>query len=603
MQGRTLVGLVAMAIFCLFGCASTLEKPPPIAQNRELLTYSALAAFPRSEDMVVLTAAAQYLAVGREYDGYQLFERLAAAQPGRPLFRSLAGVMQARVANDVALLRRVAWVESAIEKLDDGALREPVLGRYLRGLVFAELPPRFEKERAAIADLEATRTVLERIPFPAERGVLAALALASARVGDPRSAELARRAGPVPGLLADASVSAREGFRFESPRLVRAADGVYLAEGFDFCTIAFLVDPAGVVVIDAGTAASNAARALGALRKLTQAPVKHVIFTHAHWDHVGGARSVIEPGASVWASAHFPEELSRIRTAHNPFRRAFWGEERIELDVKVDRTVASATELRVGALDLELVPGPSGETGDALYIHDRGHRLLFVGDAFMPYVGAPFVAEGSSEGYLAAAAFVDRFPVDRLIHGHSALTRYWTKAAMPGLGRALSEVRARVLAGIAEARPLADALHDSFVPASLRDSPAAAMPFAVTRDTFIQRTYRERSGYWSSDGTGIDEPTNAELSRVLDLLVGQDSAAFSRVAGELLERGDAGMALRLADLGLRAHPGDEELQQLRAKALEVLRARYQQVNPFRFIVYSHWSGVDVPPVRRETSNP
>ena len=587
--------LVALTVW-LAGCASTLGGPAPLTQNREIETYSTLAAFPGAEDMVVLTAASQYLAAHREHDGLDLFGRLAHRDPDRALFRSLEGVMQARVAGDIALLERVRWVEDAMAKLDDGAKRAPLLGRYLRGLVFADLPDRFAKTDAAIADLEATRRDVAKLPFAAERGVIAALAKAYVRKGDPRARMLADRAGDDPGLLADASVSMDVGFRFEAPHLVRAADGVYLAEGFDFCTIAFLIDAEGVVVIDAGTTEANAGRALAALRTVTKAPVRHVIFTHAHWDHVGGAKSVIEPGAEVWASDRFSADLLRIRDAHNPFRRAFWGTDPIGLEVRVDHPVAAETELRLGALDLVLVPGPSGETDDALYIHDRGHRILFVGDAFMPYVGAPFVAEGSGRGYIDAAAFVQRFDVDRLVHGHAALTRYWTKDAMPGLGRALEEVRAHVVAGIGDARPLADLLHDDLVPSSLRASPASAMAFAVTRDTFVQRVYREHAGYWAADGSGMDEFTAAEWARTLDLLGGGSSSAFVRAADDLLDRGDAPMALRLIDAGLGAHSGDVALGARRRRALAMLQARYQQVNPFRFIVYSGWSGRPVPPV-------
>ena len=52
------------------------------------------------------------------------------------------------------------------------------------------------------------------------------------------------------------------------------------------------------------------------------------------------------------------------------------------------------------------------------------HDLLFVGDAFIPYSGAPFVAEGSAEGYLGAVAQVLELP---------PLTALFSIDAMPGL--------------------------------------------------------------------------------------------------------------------------------------------------------------------------
>src|SRR5947207_5091047 len=47
-------------------------------------------------------------------------------------------------------------------------------------------------------------------------------------------------------------------------------------------------------------------------------------------------------------------------------------------------------------------------------------------------------------------------------------------------------------------------LHDNFLPESLRGTPAAAQPYLIARDTFVQRLYAEHAGYWQSNGDGID---------------------------------------------------------------------------------------------------
>lgn len=51
-------------------------------------------------------------------------------------------------------------------------------------------------------------------------------------------------------------------------------------------------------------------------------------------------------------------------------------------------------------------------------------------------------------------------------------------------------------------------------------------------------------------------------------------------------------ALRIAYLGLRAHPTSAS----RHAALALLQARYQHMSPFRFIIYSGWSGRDLAPL-------
>jgi glyoxylase-like metal-dependent hydrolase (beta-lactamase superfamily II) len=533
----------------------------------------------------------------REWEGYEYFGRLAEEQPHRrAFFRSLQAAMQARVANDVFLLRRVGWVEDAIRKLDEGAAADPALGRLARGLVFSDLPKRFGKASQAIEDLDWCLAHPLELPLGLNRGIYRGLAAAYRTAGDQRrSQEMLARAGlsslddPAdPRVLGDIAVDGESGFRFGEKRLVREAEGVYVAEGYDFSNLAFIVADSFVVAIDAGTTEETARDAVAALRKVTQAPIKYVVLTHGHWDHVGGLAAVREPGSIVIARAGFPEELQRSRDYSGPWRW-FFGSGTMKLDVRP--SLISAPEMiSEGGLDLAILPARSGETPDALFVHDRKHDLLFVGDAFMPYVGAPFVAEGSPEGFLAAIAMTLELHPRRLVHGHVPLTALFTMEAMPGLRDAMGALYERSLADVRKARPLAEVLHDDFLPDSLRSAPAAVQPYLIARDTFVQRLYMRHAGYWQSNGEGIDAFTRAEWAAALDALGGGSVDAFARTAGELERRGDAALALQLADLGLVRYPSSAELRECRERALRTLREIYSQTNPFRFIVYSEWAG-------------
>jgi hypothetical protein len=84
--------------------------------------------------------------------------------------------------------------------------------------------------------------------------------------------------------------------------------------------------------------------------------------------------------------------------------------------------------------------------------------------------------------------------------------------------------------------------------------------------------------------------TRAEWAAALDVLGGGSEAAFVRAATQLESRGDASLALQLAELGLVRYSSSTQLQQIRARALTTLRDINSQMNPFRFIVYSEWAG-------------
>ncbi len=598
------MSLTVKTLHPILGSRVLPPRKEPLTQQRPLSALLQAAGYPNSDTLLVLVAMQQLVAAHREWEGYQYFGRLAEEQPNRAvLFNTLQGAMQARVANDVPLLRRVTWVNDAIHKLDEGAAIEPILGRLARGLVFAELPPRFAKAHQAIEDLEVCLVHNVELPLGLHRGIYRGLALAYRSLGDEhRSHEMLGHSGlesldnpSDPRVLGDISVDGARGFRFGQKRLVREADSVYVAEGYDFSNLAFILASNFVVAIDAGTTEETACEAVSDLRQITQAPIKYVILTHGHWDHVGGLAAVREPGSTVIASVGFPEELERSRNYRPPFQY-FFGSGTMRLEAEPDRLIEAPEILSDGDLDLLIIPAKSGETADALFVHDRKCDLLFVGDAFMPYVGAPFVAEGSAEDYLGAISMVLDIHPRRLIHGHVPLTTMFTMEAMPGLRDAMDALYTRSVAAAREARPLADVLYDDFLPDSLRDAPAAAQPYLVVRDTFVQRVYSEHAGYWQSNGEGIDVFTRAEWAAALDILSGGSATAFVHTADELESRGDAGLALQIAELGLVRHPSSKALQKSRERALTTLREIYSQMNPFRFIVYSEWSGRGLNPV-------
>jgi glyoxylase-like metal-dependent hydrolase (beta-lactamase superfamily II) len=603
--------LALLTLVVLAGCSAVPSAKPRVTQNRELEAFKTIAAYPDSNVRVVLVAMQEFLAAHREWEGYDYFGKLADEQPARrPFFRALQGVMQARVAATVPLLKRVAWVESAMAKLDEGALADPVLGRFARGTVFADLPSRFGKAGDAVADLTFCLEHRVELPVALDRGIYRALAAAYKTLGDEaRSRDMLAKSGLAAiddpegaHIVGNVSVDRVDGFRFGEKRFVEEAEGVFVAEGFDFANLAFLVADGFVVAIDAGTTERSAKSAVAELRKHTSLPIKYVILTHGHWDHVGGLAAVREPGSIVIAQSGFPAELARSRAYPPPFGY-FFGSDPIPLELTADRLVSAPETIHDGGLDLELIPAPSGETEDALFIFDKKHRLLFVGDAFMPYIGAPTVAEGSPRNVIDAAVLVAKLDPRRVIHGHAPLTEVFTRDSMNGLAIAVRELYDHALAGARMARPLADVLHDNFIPASLRTSPSAALPFLVMRDTFIQRVYKEEAGYWETNGEGVDQFTRAEWAATLDRFGDHSDASFARTTSELVDQGDATMALRIADIGLVRYPASEALRAERRRALNMLKERYVPINPFRFILYSEWSGEALAPLGLTPSRP
>jgi Alkyl sulfatase dimerisation len=243
-----------------------------------------------------------------------------------------------------------------------------------------------------------------------------------------------------------------------------------------------------------------------------------------------------------------------------------------------------------------LYPVRGGETDDALLIHLPTSGVLFVGDAFMPYLGAPFLPEGSAEGLFETIALIRALNPRLLIHGHPPLTDNFTMDALPGLEVALRDVYEQTLQGIGQGKTLVEIIHQNLLPSALRSQPQAVIPFLVMRDQLMTRVYQQRTGYWKPDGEGMEVLAPQEWAAALDLLGGGKEEAFVRSAKLLLDRSDDALALKLTNLGLLNYPTSQTLTNLRRQALDRLRERYQQLNPFKFIIYSEWAGAELPPV-------
>src|SRR5262245_25562220 len=217
----------------------------------------------------------------------------------------------------------------------------------------------------------------------------------------------------------------------------------------------------------AGPTEATGRPALGALRQRSSQPITHVLLTHAHWDHIGGLSAITGPGTRVIAQARFADELRIVNETGVPFRYFFGGEAR-RYDVVPDHLVDTRETLMVGGTEFVFYPVQGGETLDALLIHLPEPGVLFVGDVFMPYLGAPFLPEGSAEGLFETIALIRSLNPRILIHGHPPLSDLFTVEALPDFESALREVYSRTLEGIGDGRTLTEMLDQNWLPTPLR---------------------------------------------------------------------------------------------------------------------------------------
>jgi glyoxylase-like metal-dependent hydrolase (beta-lactamase superfamily II) len=584
----------------------------PLARDYTLDSFQEAARWPNPDPVLLLATMQLFYATGRAQEGVQLFQSLRDLYPDRALLKACEATLMAKMAYDVSLLKRIGWVNDALKKLDEAAKDGSVETLYLKGLVESELPGFiFGRAGAAVTDLNAVLQRQNELPFEATRGIHTALARAYATLGDEQKSRLHLQKAGVSSLdgphflsnnkatsfLTNASVTAEEGYRFVKPQVVEFAKKLWIIQGYDFANIIAWETSEGVVLVDAGTTSSSAEKVKTALRSVTQKPIHTIIVTHSHWDHVGGISVFQEPRTKIIASSQFAQELHVINEAPLPFNYVFGKNAKKDIyTLNPDHIIKKTEELSIGGLQLRLIPVSGGETVDALIIYDAQNQIAVVGDVLMPYFGAPWAAEGSPEELLQTIRTLRTLNAKALVHGHDPLTRYYNTSALSGLEKAVAETiegtRQMTSAGLTAA----EILRDLKLPVVLKTEPHAVLGFLVMREGLIQRVARERVGYWSADGEGVDPVTQNEMASAIDLVGGQSASAFVAASEDLLRRGDNILAARIAKLGTLQYPKDAGVKDVYLAALNRLRDKNHLINPFKFMVYSEMADKELKPV-------
>lgn len=194
-------------------------------------------------------------------------------------------------------------------------------------------------------------------------------------------------------------------------QIVKVADNVYVAVGYSVSNVSMIVGDDGVVIIDTGMMLDDAERIVTEFRKITDKPVKAIVFTHAHGDHTGGAAAFLgDERPQIWAHENFGSE-ARSWTSGNLTVQNLRGarqagfklppEQRINNGIAPVRypkrggavfAAASNTDpthflkgerqtIDVAGIEVELVSSP-GETNDQLFAWYPAGRVLFAGDNF-----------------------------------------------------------------------------------------------------------------------------------------------------------------------------------------------------------------------------
>ena len=187
---------------------------------------------------------------------------------------------------------------------------------------------------------------------------------------------------------------------------VEGTDGVYIFRNGNHQSI-FIVTPEGVIATDpvAYGRPQGGAQYVAEIRKVTSAPIKYLVYSHHHYDHIAGGKAFKDAGATIIAHRRAKERLEVLKDPHTPLP---------------DETVGDdGRVIRLGGTILELSYVGLNHSDSTLVFRLPRERLLFVVDILpvgtVPGRGMidfhPLEAEDSIQKILA-------MEWDRMIPGH-----------------------------------------------------------------------------------------------------------------------------------------------------------------------------------------
>lgn len=215
----------------------------------------------------------------------------------------------------------------------------------------------------------------------------------------------------------------------------QVAPGVWMVQGASalgspanrnfISNAAFVVTPDGVLVVDALGSPALAQELVAAIRRITPAPIRHVVVTHYHADHIYGLQVFKALGAELIAHeggrAYLNSQTAALRLQASRAELAPWIDADTRL-VAADRWLSQGITLTLGGTEFRIDHAGPAHTSEDLVVYLPQHKVLLAGDIVFR-ARVPFVGQADSGAWVKALDRLLGYEAEVIVPGHGPVSR------------------------------------------------------------------------------------------------------------------------------------------------------------------------------------
>jgi len=360
-------------------------------------------------------------------------------------------------------------------------------------------------------------------------------------------------------------------------------DGV--AQFHGFCNVGFVWRDGCALAVDTSSPALGA-RAIASLREATDARLAHVVYTHGHVDHAGGAPAFLADAERrgharplVWAHEDVPARFARYLATwgwnnevnRRQFRLPPGTDAFPKSFVAPDRTYRDHATFDLAGERVELHHARA-ETDDATWVFLPERRVALVGDlcvSSLPNTGNPNKPQRYTLGWARALEEIAALRPELVIPGHGDPIRGdAVRETLTETARALRFLHDAVLERLNEGLwPDEIVDEDIRLPEDLERKPFLR-PIYGCRQFVVRDVLRMYAGWWGGDPAALVPARRADVAG--DLVAAAGRTALLERARKLVSDGEPRRALHLAMILAQADPADREAHLFGADVCEAL---------------------------------